>query len=72
MSLFICCLEPSTDGFRWTNWRKSFRQQRSQEKSVPEHGATTSTVMGKETINDYDFTDNIPPAPLSGKYFTKY
>ncbi|MCJ8730648.1 hypothetical protein PDJAM_G00186760 [Pangasius djambal] len=59
---------PTTeDGFRWTNWRRSFKRQPVQEifKSVPEHDATTSTVMEKETTKDCDFTYNILPTPLS-------
>ncbi|MCI4376487.1 hypothetical protein PGIGA_G00188910 [Pangasianodon gigas] len=59
---------PTTeDGFRLTNWRRSFKRQSIQEifKSVPEHDATTSTVMEKETTKDCDFTYTILPTPLS-------
>ncbi|XP_047010166.2 exocyst complex component 3-like protein 4 isoform X3 [Ictalurus punctatus] len=59
---------PTTeDGFRLTNWRRSFRRQSLREifKSVSVHGATSSSVMEKETTNNCDFTHNILPPPLS-------
>lgn len=68
MTLFICCLESPTtdDGFRWTNWRRSFMRLPITDifKPVPECSSAVSTV----NENNCDFTYNILPAPLSGKH----